>query len=282
MKLCAVQPHMSDSIDENVRVISNWIHRASESGADVVVFPEMMLTGYGDHLFELFKQQDWYARVEDAFGALGSTALEADVSLLVGSPYRTSDGYLNALVLLQAGETPVLVGGRTHIEEGVKKHWGFSAVQDRTPLKIRDVAFGSLFCDESVHLNLTSSKGLEKSEVILWPSVTCSAKDEHKTITNDNASEGAKAIARWYGVPVIHANYISYASQHENERAEAWGRTLGGSVACDASGQILDQASWTEEEMRSFEICRVDGTVVVTPIEQDHVTGTYVKTFSNE
>ena len=40
MKLCTVQPHMSDSINENVKEITKWIHRASESDADVVVFPE--------------------------------------------------------------------------------------------------------------------------------------------------------------------------------------------------------------------------------------------------
>ena len=71
MKLCAVQPHMSDSIEENVRVITKWIHRASESGADVVVFPEMMLTGYDQHLHKLFKISGWYVQVEEAFRALG-------------------------------------------------------------------------------------------------------------------------------------------------------------------------------------------------------------------
>ena len=54
MKLCTVQPHMSDSIDENVGAITKWIQRASESGADVVVFPEMMLSGYDIHIIELF------------------------------------------------------------------------------------------------------------------------------------------------------------------------------------------------------------------------------------
>ena len=271
MKLCAVQPHMQDSIPDSVRVITRWIHKAAESGADVVVFPEMMLTGYDIHLFELFEQQDWYAQVEAAFGVLGSIALEAEVSVFVGSPYRTSDGcYLNALVLFQAGETPVLAGGRSHIEEGVKKHWGFGEAQDRTPIEIEDIAFGSLFCDESVHLNLTGGKGLEKSDVILWPAVTCSTKDDHKSVTKDNAREGAKMIAQCYGVPVIHANYISYASQKQNEQTATRGRTLGGSVVCDASGLVLDQASWTEEDLRSFEISRVDGMVVVTPMVEEH------------
>ncbi len=59
MKLCAVQPHMSDSIDENVSEITKWIHKADVVGAEVVVFPEMMLTGYDQHLHKLFKIPEW-------------------------------------------------------------------------------------------------------------------------------------------------------------------------------------------------------------------------------
>src|SRR5262245_39890914 len=33
-------------IDGNARIISNWIDRARNAGADIVVFPELALTGY--------------------------------------------------------------------------------------------------------------------------------------------------------------------------------------------------------------------------------------------
>ena len=272
MKLCTVQPRMSDSIAENVREITRWIRTAAESGADVVLFPELMLTGWDSHLHELFKQHDWYKQVEVALEELGGIAFESQVTVLVGSPYWTNDGYLNALILLQAGSTPILAGGRTQIEEGMKKHWGFVEAQDRSPIEIQGIVFGSMFCAESVHLDLTRGKGLEKSDVILWPSVTCSAINDRNVITKDNTRIGATQIAQYYGVPVIHTNYISYASQEQNTQEEARGRTLGGSVACDAAGQILDQASWAKEDMRSFEISRVDGAVIVTPVDDGHMT----------
>ena len=270
MKLCTVQPHMSDSIDENVAAITKWIHRATDSGADVVVFPEMMLTGYGIHLFDLFKTNDWYVQVEEAFGVIGKVAGEVEVNVLVGSPFRNNGNYLNALVLLRGDESPVLAGGRSHIENGIKIHWGFEEAKERTPVELLGIAFGSVFCDESVHLDLTKGKGLEKSDIILWPSVTCSWTDENRGINKDNAREGASQIARCYGVPVIHANYLSYASEKENEHSNARDRTLGGAVACDASGRILDQAAWTEEDLRLFEINRVDGTIVVNPVSKKH------------
>ena len=272
---------MPDTIAGSVRSITRWIHRAAASGADVVVFPEMMLSGYGIHLFGLFKTNDWYVQVEEAFGAIGKVAREAKINVLVGSPYRITNHYLNALVLLMGDETPVLAGGRTQIEKGIKIHWGFGEAQVRTPVEIHGIAFGSVFCDESVHLDLTKGKGLEISDIILWPSVTCSWTDENRNITKDNAREGARQIALCYGVPVIHANYISYASEKENEQSEARDRTLGGAVVCDASGRILDQASWTEEEMRSFEISKIDGTVVVTPIADQRTSEAHAKTPAN-
>lgn len=282
MKLCTIQPRMTDSITDNVAAVTRWIYRSAESGADVIVFPEMMLTGYGIHLFDLFKTNDWYVQVEDAFGVIGKVAGEVNVHVLVGSPYRISDYYLNALVLLKGDKTPVLAGGRTQIEKGYKTHWGFGEAQDRTPVELQDIAFGSVFCNESVHLDLTKGKGLEKSDIILWPSVTCSWTDENKSITKDNAREGAKQIARCYKVPVIHANYISYATEKENEQSNARDRTLGGAVVCDATGLVLDQASWTEEDMRSFEINKVDGKVVVTATAAENEFESHATTRSNE
>ena len=264
MKLCAVQPHMSDSIDENVKAIATWIHKASESGADVAVFPEMMLTGYDQHLHKLFKIPEWYVQVEEALRALGEIVLETGISVLVGSPYRISDGYLNALVLLQPGATPILAGGRTQIEENMKARWGFAEAEDRTPAAIQDIAFGSVFCHEAFSLETTRGKGLEESDLILWPGGTInSEKNKRNEITMDNSRVGARKIARCYGVPVIQANYISHATQETSRQVESWGYVIGGSVVCDAEGRILDQASRTEEDMLLIDIERDNDAIVV-------------------
>ena len=264
MKLCAVQPHMSDSIDENVRVISKWIYRASECGADVVVFPEMMLTGYDQHLHELFKIPEWYAQVEEALRALGEIALETGTSVLVGSPYRISNGYLNALVLLQSGASPILAGGRTQIEQNLKARWEFAEAEDRSPVEIQDIAFGSVFCNEAFSLEITRGKGLEKSDVILWPGGTInSEKNKRNEITTDNSKVGARKIAQCYGVPVIQANYISHATRKTSRQVESWGYIIGGSAVCDAEGRILDQASRTKEDMLLIDIERDHDTIVV-------------------
>ena len=173
-------------------------------------------------------------------------------------------GYLNALMLLQSGESPVLAGARTETEENVERLWGFVVAEDRTPIEIQGIALGSVFCNEAFSLEITKGKGLERSDVILWPSGTIhNEKNNRNEITTDNSRVGARNIAQCYGVPVIQANYISYATEGTSIQVESWGYIIGGSVACDKEGRILDQASRTKEEMLLIDIDRVDDTIVV-------------------
>lgn len=280
MKLCAVQPYMSDSIDENVIEITSWIRKAAAVSADVVVFPEMMLTGYDIHMVELFATTDWHAKVEEALDTIANEVADAGISALVGSPFRFGSGQLNALLLLQPRKEIVLAGGRSHLPVGDRNRMGFVEPPDRSPANVRGIALGSVFCNEVLHLDYTQGKGLERSDIILWSSVALSDMNEKGDITRNRNAEFAQAIAGFYNVPVIQSNYVSNASDAFTEINEERGRTLGGSVACDASGRVLDQASWTGEDMRSFEISKVNGSIVVTPTASKHLPSSQATTLS--
>ena len=148
-------------------------------------------------------------------------------------------------------------------------------------MNFQGILFGSIFCAEALYLDYTQGKGLERSDVMLWPGVVGSDYDENKDITRDWNVEYARKIARCYNVPVIQSNYIAYASDISIQTALDSAKMLGGSVACDASGQILNQASWTEEDMRSFEISKVDGAVVVTPSAEEPLSEFHTKTLTD-
>jgi len=275
MRLCTVQPHMSDSIPNNVAAITKWIHRATDSGADVVVFPEMMLTGYDVHFIELYAKPaktDWHAPVDEALGELGKVVDTAGIHVLVGSPFRVSSGQLNALMLLQPGKEAVLAGARSHLPVGDRNRMGFVEPRDRLPVPVLGLKIGSVFCAEVNNLDYIQGKGLEESDIILWSSVFISDINEAGNVIRDRNVEFAREIASVFNVPVIQSNYVSYAIKTSAQDSLRKGRTLGGSVACDASGQVLDQASWTDEDMRMFEINRVDGAVAVIPVSGKHAS----------
>ena len=264
MKLCTVQPHMSDSISDNVSVITRWIQTASESGADIVVFPEMMLTGYDHHLHDMFKDTNWHKQVDEALTELSRVVDASGTSAFVGLPYPYNDGHLNALVLLKPECDAVLAGARSHLPVGDRNRWGFVEPEDRVPADFHGISFGSIFCAEAHNLDYTQGKGLEKSDVILWPCVVGSDHNEKRKITRDWNAELARKIASFYNVPVLQSNYLTYATDISTQSVLESNRILGGSIACDASGQVLDQASRTDEEIRWFELSRVNGTVKVT------------------
>lgn len=272
MKLCAIQPQMSDSIDANVTEITRWIHRAADVDADVVVFPEMMLTGYDHHLHGFFKDPSWHAQVDEALTELGGVVDAAGSSALFGLPYPFGEGHLNALMLIQPNKQPLVAGARSHLFVGDRNRWGFVEPHDRTPEKIRGISLGSIFCAEAHHLEYTTGKGLECSDVILWPGVIGSDCDENREIIRDRNVEWAQKIAGFYKVAVIQSNYLSYATELSARDMLESSRMLGGSIACDSSGRVLDQASRTEQEMRSFEISRINGAVQVTPLGREEIS----------
>lgn len=282
MKLCAVQPHMPDSIADGVSKITRWIERAAESGADLVVFPEMMLTGYDHQLHDLFKDSSWHMQVDKALTELSCVVDASGTSAFVGLPYRFGEGHLNALVLLKPDSQAVLAGARSHLPVGDRKHWGFVEPEDRFPADFQGISFGSVFCAEALNLDYTQGKGLERSDIRLWPGVIGSDYNESRDITRDWNAELARKIASFYNAPVIQSNYLTYATETSAQTALESNRMLGGSIACDASGYVLDQASRTDEEIRWFELVRVNGAVKVTTLDVTHLVERTGETRPNE
>lgn len=251
MRICAVQPAMCSTIAENADAAAKWTRIAATHGADLVAFPEMMLTGYDSHLHELFKEPDWYDEVEEELRGLSGVAAETETRILVGAPYRIGDHYLNALILLEGDRKPRLAGARGFIVEGWRKMWGFVEARDRAPSKIDGFKIGSIFCAEASFLERVEDVGLEESEIILWPS---------GLIVKDGCRRRAKEIAGRFRVPVIQSTYALGASSSDNDNE------LCGGVVCNASGEILIEASHGEETILSCDIERRTDGIHVTAV----------------
>ena len=261
MRVCSIQPAMSATVEENTATVEAWMQRAASHEAELIVFPEMMLTGYDQHLHEFFKEPDWYGQIETSLEELSMVTQEIGVYTLVGSPFLSKRGFLNALLLLQPGEGPVLAGSRTFLIEAWKKLWGFVESEERSPVDIHGILFGSVFCAESSFLDHVVGRGLEDSDVILCPSVATSKRNQDGEITRDGCGEGAKAITGLFKVPVIQSNYVSQVTPIPE------GRVLGGSVVCDTARRIIQRASLNEQEMLFCDVTNDHGVVSVSAVE---------------
>src|SRR3982750_1856876 len=92
--LAQINPVVGD-IDGNASKIREWTERAREEGAQLVVFPELALTGYPPE--DLLLKTHF---VDAAGAALDEIATETDdIVALVGFPERRDDVYNAAAVL---------------------------------------------------------------------------------------------------------------------------------------------------------------------------------------
>src|SRR5688572_29874849 len=98
---CAQPVPVPGDVEENVRRHVALARLAAAERPEVVVFPELSLTGY-----ELERADELAFERRDArLAALGQLATELEAALIVGAPLR-DDGklYLGAFVLLPSGE----------------------------------------------------------------------------------------------------------------------------------------------------------------------------------
>jgi NAD+ synthase (glutamine-hydrolysing) len=95
-----IDPTVGD-LDGNVELMTAWTSRATEAGADVVVFPELALTGYPPEDLVLRP-----AFVDDNLAALERLARETagGCAIVTGFVDRTDAGIHNAAGLLANGE----------------------------------------------------------------------------------------------------------------------------------------------------------------------------------
>jgi NAD+ synthase (glutamine-hydrolysing) len=95
-----IDPTVGD-LDGNVELMTAWASRATEAGADVVVFPELAITGYPPEDLVLRS-----AFVDDNLAALERLATETagGCSVVTGFVDRTDTGIHNAAGLLGNGE----------------------------------------------------------------------------------------------------------------------------------------------------------------------------------
>ncbi len=103
--LAQINPTIGD-FEYNARLIVRLAHEAAERGAEVVVFPELALTGYPPR--DLVEKPSFVSRSEMELERLAQETAELDVSLICGfvarSKAETGKRALNSAAVIRRGE----------------------------------------------------------------------------------------------------------------------------------------------------------------------------------
>ena len=130
VRVAAATPmvHIADPV-ENAREHAALIRQASEAGCDLIVFPELSLSGYA--IDDLHMQGALLDEVDRQLGELARAAADAGLVAVVGAPVRHGDRLLNTAVVLAGGEITGAVP-KTYLpnyREYYEKRW-FSSGHD--------------------------------------------------------------------------------------------------------------------------------------------------------
>jgi len=120
----------------NVQQIETFIAQAEGKGVEVVVFPELSITGYSCQ--DLFQQNLLLEQTESAMLMLLDFTRQLDIISIVGLPVVVGDLLLNCAAVLQRGEILALIP-KTYLpnySEFYEKRW-FASSQDLRPAEIR-------------------------------------------------------------------------------------------------------------------------------------------------
>lgn len=247
--LCQIRPTLGD-LERNFRLHHEWLDLASGQGAELVVFPELSLTGY----FLRDLTQEVALRLDDR-RVQELVARSRDCSLVFGLVEESPDHrFYNTVVFAEAGAV-LHAHRKVHLpdygifEEGryFAAGDGFVAVQSRLG------RFGVLVCEDAWHLASGWLHMLQGADALLVPSSSPArgVDTEATELSSQTAWRNLNAaLALFTQSWLLFCNRVGF-----EDGSMFW----GGSAAVTPFGRTASEARGAEEDLL---LQRVDGDPV--------------------
>lgn len=239
--LAQVNPTVGD-LDENAALVSEWTGMAERAGAELVVFPELVLTGYPAE--DLYLRQDFVAaanqRLQEVAAGVGNITALVGFPDPVGNPVGRAIS-ANATAVITKGEVRASYHKRLLPNYGVfDEYRTFRNGTEPLVTEIGGVPVGLTVCedcwgpDDRVFENLAPGAGMI---------VNCSASPYHRGKGLEREQIFSR-VAREKGVPVAMANLVGGQDDLIFD---------GASVLVGADGEVLARAGQFTEDLLIFD-----------------------------
>ncbi len=131
-------------IETNIETHIRLIKAAAEHNAELIIFPELSLTGYEPDLAETHSLTPFDPRLN----RLQEQANQHRISILAGAPYRTPEGIHIAAFLYQSNSKP-RVYTKHHLHPGEEKH--FTPGKKTLTINIGHIQISPAICADIAH-----------------------------------------------------------------------------------------------------------------------------------
>ncbi len=197
--LAQINPTVGD-IDGNVARIAAARQEAAGLGADLVVFSELVVSGYPPE--DLVLKPFFQDRVQAGVEALARETADGGPALVVGAPWRGEDGNYNAVLLLDGGEVAAVRFKHELPNYGVfDEKRVFRAGPLPGPVSFRGARLGLMVCEDMWTEDVTEC--LEESGAEILVVLNGSPFDTDKV---DRRLNLAVARVTESGLPLIYVN----------------------------------------------------------------------------
>ena len=189
-------------VSDNLKSFRQARERSAALGADIIVSPEMFLSGYPCD--DLVLRDDFMTSIEQAIDSLIALSADGGPAIIIGAPYREAGQLYNSAFVIDKG---ALLARRDKValpNYGVfddKRH--FTQGDLKGPVNIRDMKVGLAICEDIWWPDVCETQAESGAEVIV--SLNASPFDEAK-----QDSRMSHAIARMTetNLPFIYVNMV--------------------------------------------------------------------------
>lgn len=227
-------------VKKNVRKHVDCVRKSVKSGADLVVFPELSLTGY------TVRDTNWDVALKlPAEKELGDLVkLSRSISIILGGIEESEEyGIFNSAFLLEKGKVH-----RVHRKIYPPTYGMFEEMRYFSSGKTAQAfdtglgRMGVLICEDLWHLPLPYVLARDGAEVIivLAASPTRLGGDEGRPAIARVNTENHKVYARLLGAYLVFCNRVGF-----EDGVNFW----GGSEVIDPAGETVVQAKLFEEDL---------------------------------
>ncbi|MCM2680613.1 NAD+ synthase [Echinimonas agarilytica] len=186
-------------IEGNCQKILDALHQSYSEGADLVLFPELTLTGYPPE--DLLYRPDLYDRVDAARARI--LAEMPAIDAMVGLPTKTHQGIFNSLAWLSHGEEKKRYHKQSLPNYGVFDEKRYFIEGDKScVIQVKGHSLGVLICEDIWHEQPGQAAKDAGAELLLV--ANASPYHSKKTAMRHRIIESkAKAL----NVPVVYVNH---------------------------------------------------------------------------
>ncbi|MCE5164510.1 Glutamine-dependent NAD(+) synthetase [Plesiomonas shigelloides] len=241
-------------IEGNAQKIITTTREQADAGADLVVFPELALTGYPPE--DLLLRPDLMVRVNAQLDLI--TQVSHKTAVLVGHPWPEDGKLYNALSVYAEGRLLIRYYKQKLPNYGVFDELRYFSAGDKNALlELNGVRLGLLICEDLWFDAPVDALHAAGAEVIV--SINASPYDQEKPQVRQRLLEGH---CRRTGLPLLYLNQIGGQDELVFD---------GCSKVFNAQGEMTHRLAAFAEQVEQVQLHKQQDALTITPMAQPAV-----------